>query len=222
MALPAWQPSSAGFRQQTAAAREAHGLTLSGRPDPIAQAIAEMFLLAIPGAPLVRLAKGSKILAGLSHLRRPLHSSLARGMLTQGRVSPWLTRSLRVRKGLGAAALGYNLLNPFETIRYVREGDYDKALINFFYPIVGVPIYNLVEGSSSHGLVQNGGPPAPLQVSSTVADILSLGMISRPPRNPSAKRQAPRRGPRRARKAKNRCPKGHYWNGSRCVPFRKR
>ena len=87
---------------------------------------------------------------------------------------------------------------------------------------LGFTVIDIVEGSSSHGLVQNGGPPAPLQVSSTVADILSLGKISRPPRNPSAKRQAPRRGPRRALKAKNRCPKGHYWNGRRCVPIRKR
>ncbi len=217
MALPAWQPSSARFRRQTAVAREAHGLALTGRSDPISRAIAEMFLLAIPGAPLFRAVRGSKILAGLSHLRRPLHSSLAKGMLTQGRVSPWITQSLRVRKGLGAAALGYNLLNPFETIRHAQKGDYDKALINFFYPIVGVPIYNLVEGSSSHGLVQNGGPPAPLQVSSTASDILSLGKISRPTRSSSAKRVI---RPKSRKGRRKRCPPGHYWDAKkrRCVP----
>lgn len=52
----------------------------------------------------------------------------------------------------------------------------------------GITIYNIVEGSSSQDLVQNGGPPAPLQVSSTTADILSLGKISRPTRSSSAKR----------------------------------
>jgi len=223
MALPAWQPSSARFRQQTASARESYGLQLSGRPDPISQAIAQAFLLAIPGGPVLRVARGSKILAGLSHLRRPLHSSLAKGMLTQGRVSPWITKSLRVRKGLGAAALGYNLLNPFETIRHAQKGDYDKALINFLYPIVGVPIYNLVEGSSSQSepplVQQNGGPPA-LETPKVVSDILSLGKIARPTRSSSAKRVI--RPKSRPGRTYGKCPPGHRWNGRRCVPIRKR
>ena len=222
MSFPPWNSSSSSFHIQTKLAREAHGLTLTGRANPVSQVIGELALMAIPAGPLIRLARGSKVLAALSHARRPMHSALAKGWLTQGRVSPIIQSTLRGRKAVGATAFAYNLINPLETVRYVQAGEFDKALINFFYPIVGVPIYNLVEGSSSHGLVQNGGPPAPLQVSSTVADILSLGKISRPPRNPSAKRQAPRRGPRRALKAKNRCPKGHYWNGRRCVPIRKR
>ena len=191
--------------------------------DPISIFIAEIALLAIPGGPLLRAVRGSKLLAALSHVRRPLHSSLAKGMLTQGRVAPWITQSLRVRKGVGAAALGYNLLNPFETIRHAQKGDYDKAIINLFYPIVGVPIYELVEGSSSQSepplVQQNGGPPAPLQVSSTTADILSLGKISRPTRSSSAKRVI---RPKSRKGRRKRCPPGHRWNGSRCVPIRKR
>ena len=187
--------------------------------DPISIAIAEIALLAIPGGPLLRAARGSRSLAALSHMRRPVHSSLAKGWLTQGRVSPWITGSLRVRKGLGAAALGYNLLNPFETIRYARKGDYDKALINFFYPLVGVPIYNLVEGSSSHGLVQNGGPsaPPPLVQSGQLSDILSLGKISRP-------QSAHGRSSRTSATRRQRCPPGHRWNRTlgKCVPIRKR
>jgi hypothetical protein len=207
MALPAWQPSSVSFSQQAASARQAHGLTLTGEPNPVSMAIAELALLAIPGAPILRAARGSRLLAALSHMRRPLHSSLAKGMLTQGRVSPWITRSLKVRKGAGAAALGYNLLHPFETIRHAQKGDYDKAVINLFYPIVGVPIYDLVEGSSSQDLVQNGGPPAPLLVSSTNADILSLGKISRPTRSSSAKRVTNRVTLQKPKQ----CPRGHRW-----------
>jgi hypothetical protein len=84
---------------------------------------------------------------------------------------------------------------------------------------LGLTVIDIVEGSSSHGLVQNGGPSAPLQVSSTNADILSLGKISRPTRSSSAKRVI---RPKSRKDGKNRCPPGHRWNGHRCVPIRKR
>ncbi len=188
MSFPPWNSSSSSFHIQTKLAREAHGLTLTGRANPVSQVIGELALMAIPAGPLIRLARGSKVLAALSHARRPMHSALAKGWLTQGRVSPIIQSTLRGRKAVGATAFAYNLINPLETVRYVQAGEFDKALINFFYPIVGVPIYNLVEGSSSHGLVQNGGPSAPLQVPSTVSDVLSLGTIIRPTRPSSAKR----------------------------------
>ena len=170
--------------------------------------------LAIPGGAVVRLSKLPKLASAakvLGELRRPMHTTLA--FVYPG--SRFLSTTLSLRKAGGAAALGYNLLNPFETLRYAQRREYDKALINFFYPIVGVPIYNLVEGSSSQDLVQNGGPPAPLQVSSTTADILSLGKISRPTRSSSAKRVI---RPKSRKGRRKRCPPGHRWNGTRCVP----
>lgn len=63
---------------------------------------------------------------------------------------------------------------------------------------IGSGIYDIVDGSSSHGLVQNGGPsaPPPLVQSGQLSDILSLGKISRPqsahgrsPRASAARRQ---------------------------------
>ena len=84
---------------------------------------------------------------------------------------------------------------------------------------MGLTIYDMVEGSSSQDLVQNGGPPAPLQVSSTHSDILSLGKIFRPTRSSSAKRVI---RPKSRKGRRKRCPPGHRWNGRMCVPVRKR
>jgi len=82
---------------------------------------------------------------------------------------------------------------------------------------LGLTVIDIVEGSSSHGLVQNGGPPAPLQVSSTNADILSLGKISRPTPSSSAQRVIDSKSRKGRRK---RCPPGHYWDpeAKGCIP----
>ena len=182
--------------------------------------------LVIPGGAILKLSKLPKLARAvqtLSFWRRPIHSSYAGGSWFGWQAPAWVGTSLRIRKATGAAALGYNLLNPFETIRHAQKGDYDKALINFFYPIVGVPIYDLVEGSSSQSeqvvpVQQNGGPPA-LETPKVVSDILSLGKISRPTRPSPAKRVI---RPKSRSGRRNRCPPGHYWNGRRCVPIRKR
>ena len=90
----------------------------------------------------------------------------------------------------------------------------------------GITIYNIVEGSSSQDLVQNGGPPAPLKVSSTHSDILSLGKISRPTRTSSAKRVIRPKSGKGNDYSKHwfpRCPPGHYWDYTKhkCVKKKK-
>ena len=73
-----------------------------------------------------------------------------------------------------------------------------------------------VEGSSSHGLVQNGGPSAPLVQRGQLSDVLSLGktLKTQSAHGRSSRTSATRR--------QRRCPPGHRWNGRRCVPIRKR
>ena len=170
----------------------------------------------VPAFRAVNFLRGTKLVGALSWMRRPIHTSLAGGLWQQGRVAPAIISSLRVRKGLGAAALGYNLLNPFETIRHLRKGDYDKAVINFLYPIVGVPIYEkIVEGSSSQSeppfVQQNGGPPA-LHTPKEVSDILSLGKISRPQSAHGFRSgKAPTAGGKR-RTRRKKCPPGYFWS----------
>ncbi len=132
---------------------------------------------------------------------------------------------------------GYNLYKEQADIRHALKGGKFRPDVSMTYrplrfpgwfgrPLaIAIPFPWLdwqgvhVEGSSSQGLVQNGGPSAPLQVSSTTSDILSLGKISRPTRSSSAKRVI---RPKSRKGRRKRCPPGHRWNGRRCVPIRKR
>lgn len=168
--------------------------------------------LAIPGGVILKISKVGKIsrvLRTAGEIRRPMHTTLA-FVYPKSRL---LSSTLAVRKGLGAAALGYNLLHPFETIRHIQKGDLDKAAINLMYPIVGVPIYeSLVEGSSSKTYQQNGGlsAPPPLVVTDDWRESLS---------DPVDKSQGKPTRKLRGR-SRPRCPPGHRWNGSRCVRIR--
>ena len=164
-------------------------------------------------------AAGALSLSGLGWLYRVgALGALARGALVQGtKARTWAA---------------YNVYKEAGDIKHwLQGGEFDWGLTvkarpistwYFPYPLI-VPFpwvgLNPVDGSSSQGLVQNGGPsaPPPLVQRGTSSDILSLGKISRP-------QSAHGRSPRASAARRQRCPPGHRWNRSlgKCVPVRKR
>ena len=161
---------------------------------------------------------GSRAVRGVSVVKRPVHEMLAlRASSRPG--SPWsshIIRSLKWRKRAGLAALGVSAINPFQSVRYARKRDWTRLGINIRYPIVGVPIYDLVEGSSSEPSQQNGGPSA------TSSKKRKGGKGSRRSTPPAAKSSAHGGGgsgakPRRftIRRSRPRCPPGYFWSYQR-------
>lgn len=168
------------------------------------------------------------------------------------------TLGVAYRTGIFARALytatrpmvwaGYNAFKEYQDITHALKGGKFEVGVSLTYrplrfkgfmhrPLaIAIPFPWIdfqgvhVEGSSSHGLVQNGGPSAPLQISAPRTDIITLGKISKSkthatPSNSGGKREAPQRASgdaKHRRGGKKRCPPGHRWNGFRCVPIRKR
>ena len=127
-----------------------------------------------------------------------------------------LTRSMVWRKRAGLTATGVSLLNPFQTVRYARQGDWYRVGINLRYPIVGVPIYDFIQSRRGSGapspaasprtkITQKGrrprrqekGSPAPSE------------RVGRRPSSAHGFRsgKAPTAGGNRAS-----CPPGYYWS----------
>lgn len=134
--------------------------------------------------------------------------------------------------GLGWAVTQFDKIQAKEaglSLQEYRNALADKTWTGITIPLsnflMGVTPSSLVDGSSSQGLVQNGGPsaPPPLVQSGQLSDILSFGKISRPQ---SAHGRSSRTSAiRRRRKVVNprkgeRCPPGYYWHaGKRACIF---
>lgn len=131
-----------------------------------------------------------------------------------------LTRSMVWRKRAGLTATGISLLNPFQTLRYARQGDWDRVAINLRYPIVGVPIYDFIQSrrgsgapspAAAHGTKKNRRksrrPSTGPAGSSYNRSKDGARSSTRPSGRPSgAKRHS------RAQRAQKKCPRGYYWS----------
>ena len=142
-------------------------------------------------------------------------AALGLGLLIGG---PVLGKIARPVGGVVLNTLGKPVLKGFRN-PFVAYGSITDTLTWMDRAILGAKVYQIVDGSSSQDLVQNGGPsaPPPLVQSGQLSDILSLGKISRPQsaHGRSSRTSATRRQP---------CPPGHRWNRTlgKCVPIRKR
>ena len=158
--------------------------------------------------------KSPKLLQALrtfSFIRRPLHQSAAWAWPHR----TWITGSLKARKAWAATVLGLNMINPFQSIRYAQRRQWDRAAVNTLFPLIGIPIYDLirVDPSSSQDLVQNGGGPAPIQIPNrAMLEKLSAGLTP----SSSSAHGGGRSGAKPRRNTWERCPPGHYWDGKKC------
>ena len=180
-------------------------------------------------------SKLSKIPSVLSGIKRPGHSLLlARSRRDLGwlggplapRTQAALANSLKIRSRIGLGLLGYSIVNPIENLLYIQRRDWERLVVNYHLPFIGVPIYNrliatgskteitgviaskdpffdsvvatLVEGSSSETYQQNGGPSTPRPAA----------------RSARAKSYNPpwlQEGRERVLSG-TRCPPGHHWS----------
>jgi len=120
----------------------------------------------------------------------------------------WLGRQL-VLKPIWKAQGGYS--NPIAAWQSI------DAAGNWMDRIqLGIAIAQIVDGSSSQDLVQNGGPSAPpLRQSGRPSDVLSLGKTLKTQsahgfRSGKARTASGKRRSRREKKRK--CPKGWHWS----------
>ena len=144
---------------------------------------------------------------------------------------PWLFRGLYMAPALTGLGFMITLSDKQQAEKYgmgLRE--YRDRTAELLLTKPGMIVSNIllstsspspsiqVEGSSSHDLVQNGGPPA-LMLPSGSPSSEANGSATSSAGGDSAhgRSSAGVRGRRR-----HRCPKGHRWNGRRCVPIRKR
>lgn len=170
--------------------------------------------LSIAGGHAGRVAWGAlqttrarQLATAVSYWKRPIHTHLTKVFPE----SAFLARSLKARKGVGLTLFGIGMLNPLENIYYAKTGQWQKLLINYHLPIVGVPAFTAWQsykssGSSSQSSQQNGGPGG------TFSD--SPGVGTEPSKG--GKKATPGEG---TKPSKSPCPKGHYWSWKerRCV-----
>lgn len=204
------------------------------------------------GAAAVRGVQASRVGGAVrvaSAVKRPVHSAMLwRAPRDLGFLGGQLSKStyrrlygtMLWRKRAGLVATGVSVLNPFQSIRYAQKKDWKRLAINLRYPIVGVPIYDYLQGRS--------GSPPPV-ASPTNQPIRDVGRHRRsqaarlrsksggPPsgrRDKSPKGQSSLSGgkgwgsksvrpsgrPSLARRRRSKkCPAGHYysWKLRRCV-----
>lgn len=187
------------------------------------------------GLTAVQASRFRNLLNTVVFLKRPVHqtASWTHGITWYrgSRVGSFLGTTLKVRKKIGLAALGYSMLNPLESIRYAARKDWHRLFVNLRWPFVGVFTYNrlephissppsiVVEESSSRDLVQNGGSSAPPPLMEAEATFnrnvkrLTAGLAPSPS---SAHGFSPGKAPARRRR---RCPPGHHWSSyhKKCV-----
>lgn len=201
-------------RRIRAAVKSGFTLPTTHTEREVAKNLATLVPAARVGRGIWYAVSGSRVVRGVSFAKRPGHEILAlRASSRPG--SPWsshIIESLKWRKRAGLAALGVSAINPFQSVRYARKRDWTRLGINIRYPIVGVPIYNLVEGSSSQTYQQNGGPSATPSSKKS-----KRGKGSRRSTVPAAKSSAHGGGrsgakPRKKRTSQPRCPPGYFWS----------
>jgi len=91
-------------------------------------------------------ARTAGVRLGISYWRSPYATILAQ----QGRSAAWRnTGSSLLFAGKAYRYAGYYqfVSDPFATLRYLREGEYEKAMIQYFGPIGSVFVYNKYQES---------------------------------------------------------------------------
>ena len=129
------------------------------------------------------------ITSGLSFAKRPIHSTLAWKSQWNQPLGKLLNQSLTVRKKVNTLALGYSLLNPMQNVHYISRKDWKRLLINLHSPVVGVPIYELIDSlmsGQSESSMQPSGPPRPIRNTWGTTDSSSGEGGARSPLSPPA------------------------------------
>lgn len=78
-------------------------------------------------------------------IKRPLNTLYAEGFGFR-QPSIMAQRILSARKKGNVLLLGYSALNPLENVHYARKRDWESLIVNYHFPIIGVPIYNRLTG----------------------------------------------------------------------------
>ncbi len=174
---------------------------------------------------------GNRLVRISGSLKRPINTMYATGFGFKG-PSIMAQRILNLRKKGNVLLLGYSALNPLENFHYAKNRDWEKLIVNYHFPIVGVPIYSQLTGGS-------GAPAGRVPIRTEPPSKRSGEHIPRTwyGKKPSTagssyNRSKPsdsrhRKGPRPARyrgRTRSQCPPGHYWSKryKKCVRYRKR
>ena len=121
-------------------------------------------------------------------------------------VAGWAGRQF-ILKPLWKAQTGFR--NP-----WVAYGTIDNTVAWMDRALLGAKIYDIVDGSSSQDLVQNGGPSAPLPLvqSGQLSDVLSLGKtLKTQSAHGRSSRTSATAGGRVSLKKPKQCPRGTRW-----------
>ena len=121
-------------------------------------------------------------------------------------VAGWAGRQF-ILKPLWKAQTGFR--NP-----WVAYGTIDNTVAWMDRALLGAKIYDIVDGSSSQDLVQNGGPSAPLPLvqRGQLSDVLSLGKtLKTQSAHGRSSRTSATAGGRVSLKKPKQCPRGTRW-----------
>ena len=171
---------------------------------------------------------GSRLVRFSGTLKRPINTMYAQGFGFKG-PSIMAQRVLNLRKKGNTLLLGYSALNPLENLHYAKNRDWEKLIVNYHFPIVGVPIYSQLTGGS-------GAPAGRVPIRTSKPAKRGYDPLGK---KPKWRRYPPIRGSKQARSGpftykgrtkahpstkKSRCPRGHYWSKryKKCVRYRKR
>ncbi len=175
---------------------------------------------------------GNRLWRLLGSAKRPINTMYARGFGFRG-PSKLAQRILTVRKKGNTLLLGYSLLNPLENLTYAQRRDWEKLIVNYHLPIVGVPIWNQLTDSSGIGAPAGRDPIRTTTSSKKGGEHIPRTWYGKTPSTAgsSYNRSRPseskhRKGPRPARyrgRTRSQCPPGHYWSKryKKCVRYRK-
>lgn len=175
---------------------------------------------------------GNRLWRLMGSAKRPINTMYAQGFGFRG-PSKLAQQVLNVRKKGNVMLLGYSLLNPLENLTYAQRRDWEKLIINYHLPIVGVPIWNQLTDSSGIGAPAGRDPIRTTTPAKRAMD--SWRKKGNTPGPNGHIRQASSRlimnhdqpkGPRPARyrgRTRSQCPPGHFWSKryKKCVRYRK-
>jgi len=161
-------------------------------------------------------------------IKRPINTLYAEGAAFM-EPNIMAQRILILRKKGNVLLLGYSALNPLENVHYARKRDWERLIVNYHFPIVGVLIYNRITGGIGAPISR-----APIRTTQPAKRAMDSW------RRPGFRRSTPpSRGSKQARSGpftykgktkhpirtrKSSCPRGFYWSKryKKCVRYRKR
>lgn len=167
---------------------------------------------------------GNRLWQLMGSAKRPVNTMYAQGFGFRG-PSKLAQQVLTARKKGNVLLLGYSLLNPLENLTYAQRRDWEKLIINYHLPIVGVPIWDQLTDSSGIGAPAGRDPIRTTTSSKKGGEHISRTWYGKTPSTAgsSYNRSRPseskhRKGPRPARyrgrtdTRRSQCPPGHYYS----------